>query len=249
MLWPYAYRIINDSSVFKNYNCGCFRLDLGEVVEKPTITLHVPDMFALQPLLEDEAYYASYSTDMREWKNILFMAGTACELEFPDEVRYIRIDYFPQRINEITGTDKTGKALDREQWRASNLFAAAKKMRVQKAWETEFVLDEIPSGSFLAIAIEGEHGVEGAYATAIIDGELRGASDRATSYPSNTWEYVNARSNKNYTYYIPLRKKDVGKKIEVYVQAFQKENINLHPEVYISCTPYPFERVRLELIK
>ena len=228
---------------------GCFRLDLGEVVEKPTITLHVPDMFALQPLLEDEAYYASYSTDMREWKNILFMAGTACELEFPDEVRYIRIDYFPQRINEITGTDKTGKALDREQWRASNLFAAAKKMRVQKAWETEFVLDEIPSGSFLAIAIEGEHGVEGAYATAIIDGELRGAPDRATSYPSNTWEYVNARSNKNYTYYIPLRKKDVGKKIEVYVQAFQKENINLHPEVYISCTPYPFERVRLELIK
>ena len=39
------------------------------------------------------------------------------------------------------------------------------------------------------------------------------------------------------------------KNIEVYVQAFEKGKTELHPEVYISCTPYPFERVRLKLIK
>lgn len=228
---------------------GCFRLDLGEVVEKPTITLHVPDMFALQPLLEDEAYYATYSTDLKEWKSILFMAGTKCNLEFPDAVRYIRIDYFPQRINEITGINRAGEPLSRNNWSASNLFAAAKKMKVEKVWKAAFELTEMADDAYLCIAVEGEHGIEGAYATAIIDGELRGAPDRATSYPSNTWEYINARSKKNYTYYIPLRKEDIGKRIEVYVQAFEKGKTDLHPEVYISSTPYPFERVRLKLIK
>lgn len=234
---------------------GCFRLDMGEIIDGPTITLHVPDMFALQPLLEDEAYYASYSADLKEWKSILFMAGTECELSFPDGVRYIRIDYFPQRINEVTGTGKDGKALNNELWRASNLFAPAKKMIAAKAWKADFVLDEIAGEtgsdavSYLCVAIEGEHGKEGAYAAAIIDGELRGAADRATSYPSNTWEYVNARSSKNYTYYIPLRKEDIGKDIAVFVTSFEEDKTDLVPEVYISTTPFPMEKISLRLKK
>ena len=65
--------------------------------------------------------------------------------------------------------------------------------------------------------LNGKHGVEGAYVAAKIDGKLVGAPDRAVSFPSNTWEYVNARRDKNYTYYIPLKKEYVNKEIEIFV--------------------------------
>lgn len=31
-----------------------------------------------------------------------------------------------------------------------------------------------------------------------------GAPDRAAAFPSNTWEYVNAKRDRGYTYYFPI---------------------------------------------
>ncbi len=76
----------------------------------------------------------------------------------------------------------------------------------------------------------GKHGVEGAYAAAKIDGKYIGAPDRASSYQSNTWEYVNARKDKNYTYYIPIDESVIGKSIEVFVMGYDKENLDLNPD-------------------
>jgi len=101
----------------------------------------------------------------------------------------------------------------------------------------------------LCVAINGEHGVEGAYAAAMVDGELRGAPDRAQSYQSNTWEYINSRSDKNYTYYIPVDASDVGKSIDVYVLGFDKEHLDFKPEVWIAAYPIPYEKVKLVLKK
>lgn len=102
---------------------------------------------------------------------------------------------------------------------------------------------------YLRFRKHGMHGTEGAYAAARIGGELIGAPDRATSYPSNTWEYVNARSDKNYTYYIPLKKEYLNKEIEVFVMGFDEENLDLVPEVWISAYPFPYEKVILELVR
>jgi len=58
-----------------------------------------------------------------------------------------------------------------------------------KAWTTSFKLDEIAKGSYLAISINGHHGVEGAYAAIRVDGKQIGVPDRSVGFPSNTWEY------------------------------------------------------------
>ena len=121
------------------------------------------------------------------------------------------------------------------------------RMICEKSWKAEFTLDEISPESYLSVALNGKHGVEGAYVAAKINGKLVGAPDRAPSYPSNTWEYVNAKRDANYTYYIPLNRADVGKEIEVFVLAYDKEKLAFRPEVWISRRDNGKEKVRMEL--
>ena len=109
------------------------------------------------------------------------------------------------------------------------------------------VLDEVPANSYLCIAIEGKHGIDGAYAAAKIDGEMVGSPDRAPSFFCNPWESFNARRDENYTYYIPLKEEYKGKNIEVYVLGFDKENLDFKPDLWISAYPYPWEKIKLVL--
>ena len=62
----------------------------------------------------------------------------------------------------IVGCGLGGTALDRTSWRASTLFARYARVSPRKAWQHSFTLREIPTGSYLAIALNGEHGSEGA---------------------------------------------------------------------------------------
>jgi hypothetical protein len=225
---------------------GCFRLDLGKVTDIDKLIVKVGDIFSLQPLLEGEGNHVEVSTDLKNWETLTYLAATEMEIDFEKPVRYLRFKYFPSCIREIEGY-KNGQALDMSDWRASNLFAHPTRLEHQKSWKADFTLDEIAPNSYLCIAINGEHGVEGAYAAAFVDGELRGAPDRAQSYTSNTWEYINSRSDKNYTYYIPVSESDIGKPIEVHVLGFDKEHLDFKPEVLIAAYPIPYEKVKLVL--
>ncbi|RZT95495.1 hypothetical protein EV201_0115 [Ancylomarina subtilis] len=227
---------------------GCFRLDLGRITDLDQIIIRVPNDFSLQPHLRDEGNYAEVSSDLRNWKTITYYAGEEMLINIDEPIRYLRLWSQPGRIVEIEAK-KDGKLLDRSKWTASNLFAHAKKMETQKTWKASFKLDEIPEGSYLSIAINGKHGIEGAYAAAKIDGEYKGCPDRAVSFPSNTWEFVNSRQDSNYTYYLPLDKSMLGKDIEVYVMGFDKENLDIKPEVWISANPTPYKEQILELTK
>jgi hypothetical protein len=106
-----------------------------------------------------------------------------------------------------------------------------------------------PKNKIFVIAVEGEHGVEGAYAALKVDGRLVGCPDRSPSFPSNTWEYVNARRDKNYTYYAPIRKDMIGKRIEAYELAYDEKKIDLQPVVWITAYPPPYENKVLELVR
>ena len=119
-------------------------------------------------------------------------------------------------------------------------------MKCEALWTYSFTLPEVADGSYLSIALNGEHGVEGAYAALKVDGQLVGSPSRATSYPSNTWEYVNCTSDANYTYYIPLTEDMVNKKIEVFDMGYNKEKINFVPEIWIS-SYHPFQTKTLIL--
>ena len=227
---------------------GTFRLDLGEQTDIDELVIRLPDYFSLHPLLPQEGNYAEISSDLKTWETITYLADTLNTIPIHKKTRYIRLKYQPQHMVEVEGYYK-GKKINSEKWRASNLFAHSSKMKPVKSWSTSFTLSELANNSYLSIALNRKHGVEGAYVAAKIDGELVGAPDRASSYPSNTWEYVNAERSSNYTYYIPMKDEYLGKKIELFVIAYDKENNDIQPEVWISSYTDGKETIILELQK
>ena len=225
---------------------GCLRLDLGKVQKLDELNITVPDVFSLLPLLPQEGNIVEVSTNLKNWEEIIYLAGTEMNIKIGKFVRYLRFRNFPQQITEIAGY-VSGKKLDRTNWKASNLFAHPRYKKAQKAWKTTVVLDEVPSNSYLCVAINGKHGKEGAYVAAKIDGELIGAPDRAPSLLCNPWESFNARRDENYTYYIPVAEEYIGKEIELFVLGYDKENIGFSSEAWISAYPFPWEKIDLVL--
>ena len=90
-------------------------------------------------------------------------------------------------VAEVRGF-KDGKAVNRDKWRANNLFGewdyTLDKAKV--AWKASFTLDEIPENGYLSVACNGNHGRDGVWAAFKIDGEYVGCPDRAPSFASNT---------------------------------------------------------------
>jgi len=109
------------------------------------------------------------------------------------------------------------------------------------------MLDEASEGSYLAIPVIGRHGRECVYAALRIEGKYFGAPDRSLSYPSNVWEYCNAESNSDYTYYVPLTKEMLNKKIDVVVLILKGGSNDVKPEVWITAYPIPFQSMELIL--
>jgi hypothetical protein len=60
------------------------------------------------------------------------------------------------------------------------------------------------------------------------------------------WEYQVSKSDKNYTYYLPLTADLIGKKIETFVLGFNEE-ATITPSVWITAYPIPFETQTLLL--
>lgn len=168
------------------------------------------------------------------------------QLDAKRKFRYVRFRGTPDKVVEIEGY-LDGKKLDRSKWRASNLFGFYRPLRARKAWQHSFTLGEVPKGSYLAIALNGEHGTEGAYAAIRVNGEPVGAPDRSVSFPSNTWEYPVRKSSSNYTYYVPLTEDMEGAKIDAVVLGMQNGSDNFKPEVWITAYPAPFGELLLFL--
>jgi hypothetical protein len=200
------------------------------------IVLHVPDEYSLQPILHGEGNWVEVSSDLRSWRRLSYLAGTTMTIELDGPARYLRFEVTADRLVEITGLSN-GQPLPRSKWRASNLFAHPSQMKPVAAWHGRVTVDEKVPGAKLCIAVEGVHGVEGAYAALKIGDRYIGCPDRAASYPSNTWEYVNARRDTGYTYYAPVTPDMVGVPIDVWVLAYDAEHLDLHPVVWSSVDP------------
>ena len=225
---------------------GALRLDFGRPVLLDQLVIHILDEHSLQPLKRDEAWVADVSANLKEWKRIVLFAGKTVKmnLEHAGPVRYLRFAGCPEQIFEIEGF-KDGRPVDRSAWKASNLLGRFRE--IEKSWSGSFVLNEITSNSYLAVAVNGEHGEEGVYAAARLDGEYLGAPDRSVSYPSNTWEYYVSRADRNTTSYIPLKKEMEGKTIDIYVLGLNKSITEIKPEVWMTAFPVPYVTKELVL--
>jgi hypothetical protein len=225
---------------------GCLRLDLGRVTDVDEIVLHTPDDYSLQPLRTAEGNHVEISTDLQTWTRLTYLAGKEMRIKIPQPTRFLRFAVFADRLTEIEGF-KNSAPLPRTGWRVSNLLAHPRRLQPLRAWHARITLEQYVKGSKLCIAVEGVHGVEGAYAALKVDGVPRGCPDRAVSFPSNTWEYVNARRDRNYTYYAPVTRDMTGVPIDVYVLGYQAENLNLNPRVWVTAHPEPRVPVMLAL--
>ena len=163
-------------------------------------------------------------------------------------VRYVRFRGTPDKIVEVNGY-LNGNELDRDGWRGSNLFSPYSRFKAETAWSASTVIDEIHPGSYLAVALEGVHGKEGAYAAIRVDGTPVGSPDRSPSYPCNAWEYPVQGTDSHYTYYIPLTKEMEGRKIDIVVLGMKGGMKYFKPNAYLTCYPVPYQKLELKLYR
>jgi len=227
---------------------GSLRIDLGEAISLDTLIVRPGSEYALQPFKYDETIRAQVSSDLKHWIPMSLVADKEIIMDLDPEtkLRYIRFNGTPDKIVEIEGY-LNGKKLNRSTWRASTLFARYSRVGVRKAWQHSFTLNEIPRGSYLAIALNGEHGIEGAYAAIRVNDKPVGAPDRSVSFPSNTWEYPARRRSSNYTYYVPLTDDMKGATIDAVVLGLRNGSDNFKPQVWITAYPAPYSERLLTL--
>jgi len=229
---------------------GSLRIDFGQAINLDKLVIRCGSEYALAPFKYDETVVTYVSSDLKEWKAIRSMADKeiVINLDHKDKIRYVRFRGTPEMVQEIEGY-LGDKMLDRSEWRGSTLFADYSRVRANKAWQHSFTLGEIPKGSYLAIALNGEHGVEGAYAAIRVNGRPVGAPDRSVSYPGNAFENPARQRSSNYTYYVPLTDDMKGAKIDAVVLGMRNGSAKFKPEVWITAYPTPYSEVVLSLTR
>jgi hypothetical protein len=227
------------------------RIDFGTVIRPDRIEMIIPDQYSLLDLCEGEAKFtAQVSSDLKTWIDIRFIHGEKNLIPLPKgtALRYLRIPNFCYRISEVNAY-VGNQTLPRNTWRASNLFGSFAKMKFTKSWTGKIRVDEQVKGAYLCVALNGKHGIEGAYAALrTADGHYIGAVDRATSFPCNPFEGASSKRDSNYTYYFPVTPEMVGADLDVVVLAGAGAAENLSPEVWHTAHAAPYSE-KLLLIK
>jgi len=231
-------------------NGGSLRLDFGEAVAMDELHIEVGSEHAMQPWKTEEAAFLEVSSDLHQWQEIRILADKTMKINLDPlkPVRYVRFRGTSDKIIEINAY-LDGEKLDRKKWRGSNLFSPYYRIRAEKAWSAKTEINQIYEGSYLAVCLEGEHGIEGAYAAIRVDGKPVGAPTRSPSYPCNPWEYPVVKANSHYTYYIPLTKDMQGKEIDIVVLGMKGGVHNFKAQAWITSYPAPYMEKELILYR
>ncbi len=180
--------------------------------------------------------YLIVNTDYDE---IIPISGKRCVLSFslPSSVRYLRMPNPVYRIYRIS-LFKNGKEIELKNPKVNNLLPSTATRPVIGAQQTVVRVhsEDWQEGSYLSVALEGCHGVEGAYAVIECLGTVYGAPDRAPSFPSNVWEYKVRKTDSHYTYYFPVTKEMTDRDIRVWILLFDKEHTDFRSDIYL-CPP------------
>jgi len=232
-------------------NGGCLRADFGKVYDITRIEIEYfevdePIHEVRKPHV---GVTGTYSTDLLNWKESSLETVTVSETDVTvtvvkhsvhnivdvngvkktavyhtkGPVRYFRLDEPMDRIYEIRIFDREGRRIIPENPTVNNMLSPyAKKAFVRAKKAVVRIPEDAPEGSYLAAAVDGEHGREGAYCGVLCDGQPVGCTDRAGSYPMNNWEHIVGACDSGYTYYLSVDDSLRGRKAEVYV-LFEKD--------------------------
>ena len=221
---------------------GCLRVDCGRTLDADTVEI---EFFAVNEetdelkaaLIPSEI---SYGTDftfphsskraelitvnysetvevVRQTVHTIYTAqGRRLRAVFPinDALRYLRLPCPPERIYAVRAL-KGGTEFDLTGAHANNLQAPYSPEKAGVCKSGSFVVPEHKAGSFIAVAVEGRHGVEGVYCAAEIDGENIGFPRRAPDYKANIWEHRVLEKEKNNTFFLQLPENSAGKTLKI----------------------------------
>jgi hypothetical protein len=132
-----------------------------------------------------------------------------------DTLRYLRIARPVDRIFAVR-LIKDGKEIKPESPKASNMQAHYRYKQTRALLSGEITLPDYKALPRLAVAVEGEHGTEGVYCVAEIDGKFIGFPERAPEYKANQWEHAVVNKDKNNTFFLTLPEGLEGKTIKLY---------------------------------
>ena len=175
-----------------------------------------------EPLYETENEFLYYYCDT---PGSIKGARTRASFKIGDSIRYFRLKNPVDRIYSIkvfssaaeSPAEKSGapREIKLKNPSLTNLFAHYDEKVSRYAQTAEFTLENLPQKPYVAVAFDGVTGEEGVMCVAEIDGEVKGFPSRAPAFSSNAFEYPVHFVNGNYTFFLPLKKSDEGKKIKI----------------------------------
>ena len=221
---------------------GCLRVDLGEAVDADSVVI---ECFAIdEPTQEVPAQQipsvAEFAEDFAAWNKsgeaetaavetinqqvvrfsvhtLYEAAGRRLRVTYPigGRLRYFRLAEPMDRIFSFT-VIKDGKPVSLCAPFANNLQAPYAKNPTKLVKSAAVTIPAHREGAYLALGINGDHGADGVYCTAELDGKLCGFEGRAPSYKTNAWESRVWSENLSNTFYFRLPPNSAGKTVRLY---------------------------------
>jgi len=258
----------------KRLDGGALRVDFSKLESVDQITIHTlwPASEEEQPPLE---LTAEVSEALTSWKKVTFKRNAKAEdksrianigqnggtselvdadvftwelqLSQAQRFRYIRIYKAPARVAEFEVLAGNSR-LDGSNWHATNLFAPFSTANPVAAWQAAVEIERSAAkGSYLCVALDGQHGSNKAFAALRVDGQWVGAPQRAPSYPCVAWEYPVKNQDSNNTYYFPVTDQMRGKNVDIVVLGLSGGSDRIKPHVWITAGQTPYESIQLRL--
>lgn len=222
---------------------GCLRVDLGREVEADAVEIvfFAADTPTREVPPQKITLTGDVSTDLAHWtavhlgemdtwqenvrisvprfsKHTIYETdGRLLRVSYPvnGPMRYFRLSEPMDRIYHFRVL-KDGKPLDIANAHGNNMQAHYFKRPTCVLKSGVVQLPEDCRDVFLAIAVEGEHGDEGVYCCASLDGKYLATNKRAPDYKANIWEHRVCPASSYTTHYIPLPADAAGKQVELF---------------------------------
>ena len=221
-------------------NNGYFRLDIGDIKTLDSLVFKgIPESYNPETV--------EISDDLSVWKSLKFKLikdEMIIDLSRNTPSRYLRLAKSPSEVAEIEGFSNQ-KQVNRENWKASNLFGHVNASDPKLFWEYKGILSGIGNDAYLSVTVPAKCKEESVFVWMIADGKIITANDRAPSFLYNNWEHYGVANN-NLTYYIPVDTKLERKAVQVMVLSTDGELRELKPEVWL-CNPDIYLKAELKL--
>ena len=244
------------------FNDGCLRVDFGAEYDADEVMIEYFDIesdnYPGEFIRMTPAYRAEYSTDLGIWHdshlseivnvrreeremnrrsvhNIAQISGARKRVTYPvnGKIRYFRAAGRHSYMFKIALV-KDGKEIALDGAKASNLIPSYRDRGAVGYRSAEVMIPlDAKDNMFIAVALEGVHGIEGAYVTGEVDGKLYGCPDRASSYLVNPWECAARKTDGYFTYYLPIAEEMRGKKVKLHIMEMDEKCENVPAYAYL----------------